>query len=104
MVAYIIASAIPNFGALVSLIGALFGTLMSFQSMGMMWFYDNWKKGKTKKAPKWATMAIWAAFVIASGSFLMIAGTYGSVLGIKDSYESDGGSSAWSCADNSNST
>jgi hypothetical protein len=33
----------------------------------------------------------------------MIGGTYGSVVGIIDSYAEEGGSSAWSCADNSNS-
>lgn len=31
------------------------------------------------------------------------AGTYGSVVGVVDSYKASGGSSAWSCADNSNS-
>lgn len=34
----------------------------------------------------------------------MISGTYGSVVGIIVSYEAEGGSSAWSCADNSNSS
>lgn len=33
----------------------------------------------------------------------MIAGTYGSVVGIIDSYAASGGSAAWSCADNSGS-
>ncbi|RMD44454.1 hypothetical protein DV735_g615, partial [Chaetothyriales sp. CBS 134920] len=40
--AYVIASAIPVFDGLVSLIGALLGTFMSFQPMGCMWLYDNW--------------------------------------------------------------
>ncbi|RSL76732.1 hypothetical protein CEP52_017769, partial [Fusarium oligoseptatum] len=43
LVAYIIASSVPVFGGLVSLIGALLGTLLSFQPMGCMWLYDNWK-------------------------------------------------------------
>ncbi|GIC92238.1 putative amino acid transporter (Mtr) [Aspergillus udagawae] len=71
--AYVIASAIPVFGGLVSLVGALLGTLMAFQPMG------------------------------SSGTFLMIAGTYGSVVGIIDSYKVSGGSVPWSCADNSKS-
>ena len=33
----------------------------------------------------------------------MVAGTYGSVVGIIDTYQEAGGSSAFSCADNSNS-
>lgn len=104
LASYIIASAIPVFGGLVSLIGALLGTLMSFQPMGCMWLYDNWTAGKTTKSTKWMLMVAWSGFVIVSGTFLMIAGTYGSVVGIMDSYAKDGGSAAWSCADNSNST
>ena len=49
-------------------------------------------------------MACWSVFVIAIGSFMMVGGTYGSVVSIIDSYNASGGSSAWSCADNSNST
>ncbi|EEY20248.1 neutral amino acid transporter [Verticillium alfalfae VaMs.102] len=48
-IAYIIASAIPVFGGLVSLIGALLGTFLSFMPMGCMWLYDNWARGKTEK-------------------------------------------------------
>ncbi|TKX19990.1 hypothetical protein C1H76_7874 [Elsinoe australis] len=101
LIAYIIASAIPVFGGLVSLIGALLGTLMSFQPMGFMWLYDNW--GRPNRDIKWKLMVAWSIWVIVSGTFLMVAGTYGSVVGIIDSYKASGGSAAWSCADNSNS-
>jgi len=100
---YVIASAIPVFGGLVSLVGAFLGTLMCFQPMGCMWLYDNWSAGKVTKTLAWKTMVAWAIFVILSGFFLMIAGTYGSIVGIMDSYKADGGTSAWTCADNSNS-
>ncbi|KAB8226425.1 transmembrane amino acid transporter protein-domain-containing protein [Aspergillus novoparasiticus] len=103
IIAYIIASAIPVFNDLVSLVGALLGTFMSFQPMGCMWLYDNWSKGKISKSPKWIFMVCWSGFVILSGTFLMIGGTYGSVVSIIDSYKKSGGSAAWSCADNSNS-
>lgn len=98
---YIIASAIPVFGGLVSLVGALLGTLICFQPMGGMWFYDHWTQ---RKNIKWIMMCFWSIFIIVGGTFLMIAGTYGSVVGIIDSYNETGGSSAWSCADNSNSS
>jgi hypothetical protein len=42
--------------------------------------------------------------VILLGCFLTVAGTYGSVVGIMDDYKRSGGSAAFSCADNSNST
>ncbi|KAK8926878.1 hypothetical protein H634G_06623 [Metarhizium anisopliae BRIP 53293] len=103
VIAYLIASGIPVFGGLVSLIGALLGTLMSFQPMGCMWLYDNWSKGKQDRTIKWVLMVIFSVFVVVSGTFLMITGTYGSVVGIIDSYKKSGGSGAWTCADNSNS-
>ncbi|KAL4794765.1 transmembrane amino acid transporter protein-domain-containing protein [Aspergillus venezuelensis] len=115
IIAYIIASAIPVFDGLVSLVGALLGTLMSFQPMGCMWLYDNWKggaadpsgngTGKLRRGSKrWIAMVAWCVFVISAGTFCMVAGTYGSVVGVVDSYRASGGSSAWSCADNSNSS
>ncbi|KAF4556527.1 Transmembrane amino acid transporter-like protein 3 [Elsinoe fawcettii] len=103
IVAYIIASAIPVFGGLVSLIGALLGTLMSFQPMGGMWLYDNWNR-TDRKSMRWTLMVVYSVFVIVSGTFLMIGGTYASIVGIIDSYKAAGGSAAWSCADNSNSS
>ncbi len=71
--------------------------------MGCMWLYDNWKRGKIEKSPRWIAMVCWSVFVVAIGTFCMVAGTYGSVVGVVDSYKASGGSSAWSCADNSNS-
>ncbi|KAL1793804.1 hypothetical protein ACET3X_007225 [Alternaria dauci] len=102
LTAYIIASAVPVFGGLVSLVGALLGTLMSFQPMGCMWLYDNWHR--SNRDWKWKAMVAWSVFVIVSGTFLLIGGTYGSIVGIIDSYNKDGGTKPWSCADNSNSS
>ncbi|KAL4910381.1 hypothetical protein BDW74DRAFT_165438 [Aspergillus multicolor] len=107
IIAYTIASAIPVFDGLVSLVGALLGTLMSFQPMGCMWLYDNWKRGKTETNAKargvWMGMVAWASFVIVIGTFCMVAGTYGSVVGVVETYRATGGSGAWSCSDNSGS-
>lgn len=48
-------------------------------------------------------MVAWSILVIAIGTFLMVAGTYGSVVAVIASYETSGGGGAFSCADNSNS-
>jgi hypothetical protein len=82
--------------------GAVFGTLMCFQPMGAMWFYDNWN-APNRGTMWWKFMVGWASFVIIIGTFLMVAGTYGSVLGLIDIFKTSNGSSAWTCADNSNS-
>ncbi|KAK1584960.1 transmembrane amino acid transporter [Colletotrichum navitas] len=103
LVAYLIASGIPVFNSLISLIGALLGTMISFQPMGCMWLYDNWGKGRQAPTLRWYLMVAWSCFVVASGTFLTIAGTYSAIVGIVDDYSRSGGSAAWSCADNSNS-
>lgn len=102
LIAYVIASAIPVFSDLVSLVGALLGTPMCFQPMGGMWLYDNWTHGRGgQRSLRWIAMVCWCIFVIVTGFFLMIGGTYGSVVTIMDSYKKAGGTAAWSCADNS---
>lgn len=104
LIGYILASAIPQFDNIVSLTGALFGTLLCFHPMACMWLYDNWSRGKENPTMRWRLMVGWCAFVITAGTFLMVSGTYGSITGIIEAYRADGGSSAWSCADNSNSS
>ncbi|GKU08003.1 n amino acid transport system protein [Fusarium langsethiae] len=106
IIAYVIASGIPVFGGLVSLVGALLGTLQCMQLFGCLWLYDHWAEGKDKsqRTTRWTMMVGWCGFVIILGTFLMIGGTYGAIEGIIDSYKISGGSAAWSCADNSNST
>ncbi|KAL0940401.1 transmembrane amino acid transporter [Colletotrichum truncatum] len=101
LVAYLVASGIPVFNSLISLVGALLGTFMSFQPMGCMWLYDNWSKGKENPTLRWRLMVVWSLFVILLGTFLMIAGTYSAIVGIIDDYKKSGGSAVWSCADNS---
>jgi hypothetical protein len=100
LVAYLIASSIPFFDSLVSLIGALLGTFLAYQPSGCMWLHDNWSR-RTDRDWKWTTMACWSGFIIAVGTFITIAGTYGSIVGIIDLLREDGGSKPWTCADNS---
>lgn len=100
MIAYIIASSIPVFSGLVSLVGALLATSLCFQPMGCMWLYDNWGPGKDERSVRWCLKVVWSVFVILTGFFLTIGGTYGSIVSINDSYIKSGGSAAWSCANN----
>ncbi|GAA5935907.1 uncharacterized protein JCM15063_001845 [Sporobolomyces koalae] len=102
--AYIIASAVPVFGGLVGLVGALFGTFFSLQAVAMMWFYDYWKDRKDPKKNNLGFKLLVAlnSFIIVAGFFLMIAGTYGSIVSIRNDYR-DNNSGAWSCKDNSGS-
>lgn len=65
--------------------------------MGAMWLYDNWHNRRT---PRWYAMVAFSTFVIVAGFFLMIGGTYGSAIDIKNT---KGRTAPWSCEDNSNS-
>lgn len=102
MCSYLIASGIPVFSDLVSLIGALLSTFMSFQPMGCMWLYDNWKIGRERPTVKWMLLSSWSILIVVLGTFLTVAGTYGSIVSISASSKAASGTSAWSCADNSN--
>ena len=53
--------------------------------MGMMWLYDNYSRGKATKSVRWMLMVAWSILIIILGSFLVVAGTYGSVVSIIDS-------------------
>ncbi|KAJ5736224.1 uncharacterized protein N7483_001349 [Penicillium malachiteum] len=77
IISYIIASGIPVFSDLVSLIGALLGFALAYQPTGCMWFYDNWRR--TDRDWKWVALACWSGFTIVVGSFMTVAGTYGSI-------------------------
>ena len=106
IVAYVIASGIPSFEYLVALIGALFGTLQCFIPMGMMWLYENWHVGAGTgegRTVKWYLMVCWSVLVILLGTFFMVGGTYGSIVGIIQGYRSETLPGPWMCADNSNS-
>merc|ERR1712093_846698 len=101
---YVIASAIPVLGGLVGLVGALFGTLVTLQAEACMWLYDNWHRFRT---PEKRTLAFWSlvalnVFIFWAGNFIMVGGTYGSILSIKNDYAANGGR-PWTCTDNSGS-
>lgn len=100
-VAYVMASTIPVFNGIVSLTGALFGTMLTMQPMGCMWLYDNWTKGRDQATIRWRLMVAWCGFVIIVGTFMTVTGTYGTIVGIVNSYRKNGGVSAFACADNS---
>lgn len=97
----IVASAIPVFNSLISLIGAIFGTFMALIVTGAMWLFDNW--GRRHKDDTWQfrAMVAWNVFVIIAGFFLMIAGTYGSIVGILLAASTGDTTQPFSCADNS---
>ncbi|ORY88583.1 transmembrane amino acid transporter protein-domain-containing protein [Leucosporidium creatinivorum] len=115
VIGFVIAEGIPVFSGLVGLgkflelcfgeIGALFGTFMSLQVMGCMWLSDhNWgarnAERRKNKSFTYRFLVVWNYFLILGGSFITVAGTYGSIVGIINDYAGKS-LTAFSCADNS---
>ncbi|GAA5830874.1 hypothetical protein JCM11251_001105 [Rhodosporidiobolus azoricus] len=105
VVGYILASAIPVFGGLLGLIGACFGTAMSLHAESFMYLYDSRKQFKN---PETRTLRLWIGWtinivLIVVGSFILVGGTYGAAIAIRDAYRTSAGT-PWSCADNSGSS
>lgn len=95
--------AIPFFGDLTSLIGALLGAFMCMTSNGWMWLHDNWRFRREDKSLYYKALVALNVFLIISGLFIMVTGTWAAAVAIKRSYATGAISSPFSCADNSGS-
>ncbi|WVF66447.1 hypothetical protein IAT40_001187 [Kwoniella sp. CBS 6097] len=98
LIAFVIAEAIPFFNDLLSLIGALFATLMCIQLETYMWLWDNWHMPRTLR---WKCLVVMNLVFHFLGWFCMVAGTYSSVVTINNNFKSGEFGSSFSCADNS---
>lgn len=99
IIAYVVASAIPDFGALVQFVGALFSPIMTFIPFACMWWYDCWRGKDPATRSLWTKLhGSWALFVFVIAIYCTVAGTYAAVI---DLINADEHSSPWSCADNS---
>ncbi|BGP40554.1 hypothetical protein JCM10449v2_004516 [Rhodotorula kratochvilovae] len=99
---YVIASAIPVFNGLVGLIGALPAPIITLHAEALMWLFDNrefWGTPGYRTKTKWCGVILNCAILVV-GTFLLVAGTYGSIVGISNSSQTR----PWSCEDNSGST
>ncbi|POY71025.1 hypothetical protein BMF94_5950 [Rhodotorula taiwanensis] len=99
---YVVASAVPVFNGLVGLVGALFGSFFSLTAVAIMWFYDmkpRFRIAEKRTVGFWLLVAL-NSFIVVAGLFIMVGGTYGSIVSIIAGYE---GGRPWSCADNSGS-
>lgn len=126
-VAFILACAIPIFDDLLSVVGATVGSFFCIITGGWVCLYllaaeENAMTESEDASSNWATGAWRAAFsspraslrrkmnfllgcfLVLAGSFLLVGATYGSIVQIINAYKTGEVSSAFSCADNSNST
>ncbi|KAJ9630452.1 hypothetical protein H2203_000973 [Taxawa tesnikishii (nom. ined.)] len=101
-VAFIFAEAIPIFNYLNALTGSICFAPLAMMLPGWFWLYDHGHYRTGTAVQRLVYWIHWA--IIALGVFFLGGGTYGIVLEIVDAYANGTIGSAFSCADNSNST
>jgi hypothetical protein len=102
VVSFLLASGIPIFNYLISLAGSLTFAPLGLVLPGYLWIYDHrhYRTGGILQA----TMYWLNWLLIALGVFMTIGGTYGVIQQIINAYADGEIQSAFSCADNSNSS
>ena len=102
VVSFLIASGVPIFNYLLSLAGSVAFAPLALGLPGWLWIYDHQSYWKGN----WWQKIMYALHVILIGIsvFLTIGGTYGVIVQIMDAYKDGSIDSAFSCADNSNSS
>ncbi|OAP58967.1 hypothetical protein AYL99_06264 [Fonsecaea erecta] len=100
-IAFILAEAVPIFNYLIALEGSVCFAPMAIILPGWFWLYDN-------KSFLTGTIFQRSAYVahvvlVLIGGLMLVGGTYGTVVQIKDAYAAGIIGSAFSCADNSGS-
>lgn len=102
LVSFLIASGVPIFNFLLSLAGSIAFAPLALGLPGWLWLYDHadYRKGN------WWQKIVYALHIvlILIAAFLTIGGTYGVIVQIMDAYKDGSIDSAFSCADNSNSS
>ncbi|GAA5854748.1 hypothetical protein JCM8547_004056 [Rhodosporidiobolus lusitaniae] len=104
VIAYLISQAIPVFNGLVGLVAALVSAPLSLHMEALMYLFDHraFFKSKADRTPLAWVGVIGNCILLLAATFLLVSGTYGSILDIISSYK-NGVGAPFTCADNSNS-
>lgn len=102
VVSFLVASGIPIFNYILALAGSLCFAPLALGLPGWLWLYDHasYKKGTILQR----TYYVLNVLLIVLAAFLTVGGTYGVIQQVLDAYRDGTISSAFSCADNSNSS
>ncbi|KAB8076569.1 transmembrane amino acid transporter protein-domain-containing protein [Aspergillus leporis] len=100
--AFILAEAIPIFNYLIALVGSVCFAPLAMSLPGWLWLYDH---GHYRKGTLYQKVVYLLHIgIVLLGLFFLVGATYGVVIQINDAYKSGMIGSAFSCADNSNSS
>ncbi|PKY04508.1 amino acid transporter [Aspergillus campestris IBT 28561] len=100
--AFVLASAIPIFTFLIALVGSVCFAPLAMALPGWLWLYDHgdYKRGTLLQK----IIYVLHVGMVLLGLFFLVGATYGVVMQIKAAYATGQIGSAFSCADNSNSS
>lgn len=101
LVGWLICEAVPFFGSLLTVVGALGYGPLGLCLPVVLWYCMNesiWQKGGAKGKLLWVAHAV----LMMLGLFVTIAGTYSAVVTIRDQYRSGSVGKPFQCEDNSN--
>ncbi|KAL4917392.1 transmembrane amino acid transporter protein-domain-containing protein [Aspergillus aurantiobrunneus] len=101
VISFVLASAIPIFNYIIGLVGSICFSLLALSLPGCLWLSSNshYRRGSCSER----VLYLLHILLVLLGAFMAVGGTYGTVMQIKEAYASGMISSAFSCADNSNS-
>ncbi|KAI9708213.1 MAG: hypothetical protein M1820_004167 [Bogoriella megaspora] len=96
--AFVLAVGVPIFNYLVGLAASLFAAWYTYGIAGAFWLHDAYHDGDGWRewVRKWPQATI-AALTVLAGGFICVAGTYASIKGIIEAYDSDSVPPAFSC-------
>ncbi|THG98975.1 hypothetical protein EW026_g3291 [Hermanssonia centrifuga] len=93
---FIIACVIPFFNDLLGVVSAIFASWYTYGISGLFWFHltrrSEWFSNTTQRFK-----AVFWAFIVFMGAFVMITGMYSNIQAIVDGYRSGGFPSPFSC-------
>jgi hypothetical protein len=102
IISFLIASGVPIFNYLLSLAGSVAFAPLALGLPGWLWIHDH---ADYRKGTVWQkTIYVLHIILILISVFLTIGGTYGVIVQILNAYKDGLIDSAFSCADNSNSS
>ncbi|KAK1623574.1 transmembrane amino acid transporter [Colletotrichum phormii] len=96
--AFVLAVGVPIFNYLIGIAASLFAAWYTYGIAGAFWLHDNYHDydGWRQWARKWF-QAFVAVLTLAAGGFICVAGTYVTVKGIVEAYESGAVGEPFSC-------
>ncbi|GJN89391.1 hypothetical protein Rhopal_002371-T1 [Rhodotorula paludigena] len=96
-ISWVISQAIPFFGDLVSLIGALITAMLCMTTSGVMWLWLKRAELRTNRRVSFLALVAVNVVLVAAGTFIQVSGTVASIIAINKTLERGDTTTPFSC-------